>query len=141
MTDSETLQAAVAVLRKQEAKGRAKYGADLDSFGSVVGMASHAKEEAADTLMYLVTLERLVAKLEAENAALKARVARLEAQGKELPKGVWIEHTGGECPVPGDTIVRIMHHDDVEWVSTYEFAEDWGWGPVSRYMIEPDGDA
>lgn len=81
MADSKTLQSALALLRKQEAKGRDKYGADLDSFpGTATDMADHMVEELADGLHYAITLKRLVAKLEAESAALKARVAELEAQ-------------------------------------------------------------
>lgn len=81
MTDSEILQSAVAILRKQEAKGRAKYGADLDSFpGTASALSAHKVDELADALCYAIAEQQSVIELETENAALKARVAKLESQ-------------------------------------------------------------
>lgn len=81
MPDSETLQSLLALLRKQEAKGRDKYGADLDSFtGTVSALSAHKVEELADALFYAIGEQQRVIELETENAALKARVAELEAQ-------------------------------------------------------------
>lgn len=69
-TDSDTLARAHATLRQQEAKGRGKYGADLDGAGlSALQLLTHATEEAADQLMYLTALQKAVAELEAELSA------------------------------------------------------------------------
>jgi|GEM_PF-1209015 len=62
-----------------------------------------------------------------------------------LPKGVWIEHTPGECPVPDDTMVLIELRDGYA-TSYYHDASGWVWGEdyegtIVRYMIEPDDDA
>jgi hypothetical protein len=56
-----------------------------------------------------------------------------------LPKGVWIEHTPGECPVPEDTMVRITRADTTK--SEYLRATYWNWdlcgdGTITHYMIE-----
>ena len=56
--DSETLRAAVGTLRQQEAKGRGKYGSDLDGANlTAAQLLTHAAEEAADLLMYLTALQ------------------------------------------------------------------------------------
>lgn len=97
-TDSGTLRAVVGTLRAQEAKGRSKYGADLDGAGlDALQLLTHATEEAADLLMYLTALGDRAAVLEAserewyarwkaaasaidERDTLAARVAELEAE-------------------------------------------------------------
>lgn len=85
MTDSKTLQSALSVLRKQEAKGRTKYGGDLDSFaGTASALSAHKVEELADAFFYAIAEQHRVIDLEAENAALKARVTELEAQVSAL---------------------------------------------------------
>lgn len=62
--DSETLRAALGTLRQQEAKGRGKYGTDLDGAGlTAAQLLTHATEEAADLLMYLTALKAQVATL------------------------------------------------------------------------------
>ena len=98
MTDSDTLRTAVGTLRAQEAKGRGKYGTDLDGAGlDALQLLTHATEEAADLLMYLTALGDRAAVLEAserewyarwkaaaeaidERDALAARLAELEAE-------------------------------------------------------------
>jgi hypothetical protein len=59
--DSDTLNEALSILRKQEAKGLSKYGATLDDFkGSESDILQHAIEEAADLLMYLITAKKRI---------------------------------------------------------------------------------
>lgn len=94
-TDSGTLRTAVGTMRAQEAKGRSKYGADLDGAGlDALQLLTHATEEAADLLMYLTALQKAVAELRTsarceyerfkdsvgQVAPLRARVAELEAE-------------------------------------------------------------
>ena len=101
-TDSKTLRTAVGTLRAQEAKGRGKYGTDLDGAGlDALQLLTHATEEAADLLMYLTALGDRAAVLEAserewyvrwkaaaeaidERDTLTARVAELEAEVARL---------------------------------------------------------
>ena len=54
--DSQTLQDVLADLRKQEAKGKAKYGTTLDSNFTEIEMLQHAYEETLDQAMYLKKL-------------------------------------------------------------------------------------
>lgn len=50
---------AFAVLKRQEAKGLAKYGATLDRADvTAEAMIEHAIEEAADQLVYLIRLRQ-----------------------------------------------------------------------------------
>ncbi len=66
--DSDVLRCCTSVLRKQEAKGRSKYNADLDGNKlSILEALHHAQEEAADLLMYLVSLEKALERKEASN--------------------------------------------------------------------------
>jgi len=139
MTDSETLQAALSVLRKQEAKGERTYGRTLDHFaGSSVEMACHAKEEAADTLMYLVTLERLVAKLEAENAELRAKLnVRIFdlANHKRYPvlAQKYFEQTGIQFVVMDYRVEPPIAHK----AETYKKALE----TVGKLVLTPENDA
>ena len=95
LTDSGTLTRAHATLRAQEAKGRAKYGTDLDGANLTVKQSlQHATEEAADLLMYLTDLPRRLDTLEEDlewhrqfgedmkrdRGVAEARVAELEAE-------------------------------------------------------------
>lgn len=112
MTDSKTLQVALSILRKQEAKGEKKYGANLDDFsGSVVELIDHAIEEAADQLCYLVKM--------------RAIVGGAEDHAKD--NDGWIEHDGLDvCPVDLDEIVdvRLIAGD----VGIGITARSWRWG-------------
>lgn len=93
--DSETFRAAVGTLRQQEAKGRGKYGTDLDGAGlTAAQLLTHAAEESADLLMYLTALkshatldQQIAGDWESayrgackDRDALAARVAELEAE-------------------------------------------------------------
>lgn len=52
--DSETLKAVLADLRRQEAKGRSKYGGDVDKAHlSLKEWLQHAYEETLDQAVYL----------------------------------------------------------------------------------------
>jgi hypothetical protein len=60
---SNTQQAAAAVLAAQEAKGLAKYGTTLDTAGlSLLEIATHYQQEAADALMYATAMVELMKK-------------------------------------------------------------------------------
>ncbi len=51
---------------------------------------------------------------------------------------VWIKHSGTECPVPPDTVVRIrtMARSESEW----DIADVWEWKYVTGFQIEnPEG--
>lgn len=77
-TDSETLRAALGTLRAQEAKGRGKYGTDLDGAGlSALALNSHKIQELADALMYAVAEQKAI-------ESLAARVAELERKASML---------------------------------------------------------
>ena len=54
--DSQILQDVLADLRKQEAKGKAKYGTTLDANFTEIEMLQHAYEETLDHAMYLKKL-------------------------------------------------------------------------------------
>ncbi|MBB6053317.1 putative nucleic acid-binding protein [Armatimonas rosea] len=60
---SNTQQAAAAVLAAQEAKGLSKYGTTLDTAGlSLLEIAEHYQQEAADALMYATAMVELMKK-------------------------------------------------------------------------------
>jgi hypothetical protein len=59
----------------------------------------------------------------------------------ELPKGVWIEHTPGKCPVPEDTMVKVRSHSI--WCDGFYPAREICWEDsalrvVTHYMIQPE---
>jgi hypothetical protein len=73
------LEAAVAVLEAQERKGLSRYGTTLEDANlPALEILTHAREEAADSLMYLTACLSAVQVLEEENARLRARVGHLE---------------------------------------------------------------
>jgi hypothetical protein len=54
--DSKILKEVTADLRKQEQKGKGKYGTTLDNNFTEIEMLQHAYEETLDTAMYLKKL-------------------------------------------------------------------------------------
>lgn len=94
--DSRILETAISELRKQEAKGREKYGADLSHFeGSPLEMLRHALSEKADDMCYTIRaieivegMERRTAELEAENQRLRNALIQIDCEPIDARLGV-----------------------------------------------------
>jgi hypothetical protein len=55
---------------------------------------------------------------------------------------MWVKHTGDECPVPPDTMVKVSF--GCNWVDPgFERADFWYWGPadegcrITEYWVAP----
>jgi len=85
---SNVTQRLIAELRDRDAKGRAKYGVTLDRTDlKAAEWCRHMRYELLDASGYVTKIEDAVEALEAENAALRAELARLrdEQVGDDEP--------------------------------------------------------
>lgn len=112
--DSETLRAALGTLRQQEAKGRAKYGTDLDTANlTAAQLLTHAAEEAADLLMYLTALRETVAELEAELSATE-RTADAERERAKRAERLLESESARVAELEAE-VARLRAFDPSEW--------------------------
>jgi len=54
-----------------------------------------------------------------------------------LPKGVWLQHDGGECPVPPETIVRVQLSNTEQFCDKAKYF-NWhmdGIKRIDRYIV------